>query len=51
VKKPLRHQDSPDSYRENHKALAIIKLHLAKLSVLGALVAKNGFSEGTHNCN
>jgi hypothetical protein len=41
---PLRLQDS-----KNHKNMIINKLHLVKLSVLSALVVKNGFSEWTQN--
>jgi hypothetical protein len=39
---PLRHQDS-----KNHKEMVINKLHLVELSVLSALVVKDGFSEWT----
>ena len=40
---PLRHQDSSDSYRKNHKEFIISKLHIVKLSAFRDFVAKNPF--------
>jgi len=42
---PQKHQDFPDSPRENYKGFILNKLHFMKLS---GFVAKNIFSEVTH---